>query len=142
MNWIAVIIAGLATYLSRVSFIALGDRISLPPVVESALRYVGPAAFAAISIPIVLGGRRLCRFWQRHPPNHRGRPCLRGRVEDPEPPAQSAHRHGHSLAIDLGVVAPRVAHVHPQVLALSIVQYLVLQLNKGKVKACAKCWHR
>ncbi len=62
MNWIAVFIAGLATYLSRVSFIALGDRISLPPVVESALRYVGPAAFAAISIPIVLGGDAFADF--------------------------------------------------------------------------------
>ena len=62
MNWIAVIIAGLATYLSRASFIALGDRISLPPVVESALRYVGPAAFAAISIPIVLGGDAFADF--------------------------------------------------------------------------------
>ena len=62
MNWIAVIIAGLATYLSRVSFIALGDRISLPPVAESALRYVGPAAFAAISIPIVLGGDAFSGF--------------------------------------------------------------------------------
>ena len=62
MNWIAVIIAGLVTYLSRVSFIALGDRISLPPVVESALRYVGPAAFAAISIPIVLGGDAFADF--------------------------------------------------------------------------------
>lgn len=56
MNWVAVIIAGLMTYLSRMSFIALGDRVSLPAIVESALRYVGPAAFAAISVPIVLGG--------------------------------------------------------------------------------------
>lgn len=56
MNWIAVIIAGLLTYASRMSFIAFGDRVTLPPIVESALRYVGPAAFAAISIPIVLGG--------------------------------------------------------------------------------------
>lgn len=62
MNWIAVIIAGLATFLSRMSFIALGDRISLPAIVESALRYVGPAAFAAISVPIVLGGDAFADF--------------------------------------------------------------------------------
>ena len=62
MNWLAVIIAGLATFASRVSFIAFGERISLPPIVESALRYVAPAAFAAISIPIVLGGDAFADF--------------------------------------------------------------------------------
>lgn len=62
MNWIAVVIAGLATWASRVSFIFLGDRVSLPPIAESALRYVGPAAFAAISIPIVLGGDAFANF--------------------------------------------------------------------------------
>jgi len=56
MNWIAVIIAGVATYLSRASFILLGDRIRLPATIESALRFAAPAAFAAISVPIVLGG--------------------------------------------------------------------------------------
>ena len=56
MNWIAIIIAGLATFLSRMSFIAFGSNLVLPPLVESALRYVGPAAFAAISIPVVFGG--------------------------------------------------------------------------------------
>lgn len=62
MNWFAVIVAGLATYLSRVSFIAFGDRVELPPIVETALRYVGPAAFAAISLPIVLGGDGVAAF--------------------------------------------------------------------------------
>lgn len=56
MNWLAVVIAGVLTYVSRASFIALGDRVTLPPAVESALRFAAPAAFAAISIPIVLGG--------------------------------------------------------------------------------------
>jgi len=62
MNWVAVIIAGLATYVSRLSFIAFGDRLQLPPIVESALKYVAPAAFAAISIPIVLGGDAFANF--------------------------------------------------------------------------------
>lgn len=62
MNWLAVIIAGLATYLSRISFIVFGDQIVLPPIVESALRFVAPAAFAAISVPIVLGGDGLTGF--------------------------------------------------------------------------------
>ncbi len=63
MNWIAIIVAGLATYLSRVSFIAVGDKIQLPGVIESALRYVAPAAFAAISVPIVLGGDGLADLY-------------------------------------------------------------------------------
>ena len=62
MSWLAVIVAGLVTFGSRVSFIAFGDRVSLPPIAESALRYVGPAAFAAISIPIVLGGDSFANF--------------------------------------------------------------------------------
>ena len=62
MNWLAVIIAGIATYLSRMSFIVFGDRVALPPIVESALKFVAPAAFAAISVPIVLGGDGLRGF--------------------------------------------------------------------------------
>ena len=62
MNWIAVGIAGLLTYLSRMSFIAFGDKVELPPLVESALKFVAPAAFAAISFPIVLGGDGLAEF--------------------------------------------------------------------------------
>jgi len=62
VNWLAVIVAGLATFAARVSFIATGDRIALPAIVESALRYVAPAAFAAISVPIVLGGDSLAQF--------------------------------------------------------------------------------
>lgn len=62
MNWLAVILAGVATYLSRMSFIAFGGSIQLPAIVESALRFVAPAAFAAISVPIVLGGDGLTAF--------------------------------------------------------------------------------
>lgn len=56
MNWLAVVLAGLATYASRLSFIAFGNKIELPGIVESGLKFVAPAAFAAISVPIVLGG--------------------------------------------------------------------------------------
>lgn len=62
MNWFAIIVAGLATYGSRMSFIAFGNKIELPDVVESALKYVAPAAFAAISVPIVLGGDGIENF--------------------------------------------------------------------------------
>ncbi len=53
--WLTIIAAGTVTYLTRASFIALGDRITLPEAGERALRYVAPAAFAAISVPLVFG---------------------------------------------------------------------------------------
>lgn len=54
--WLVLIACGVVTYLTRASFIALGERATLPPQVERALKYVAPAAFAAIMIPLVLGG--------------------------------------------------------------------------------------
>ena len=60
--WLTVLAAGVITYLTRVSFIAAGDRIMLPPVVERALRYVAPASFAAIAMPSMLGGDRFQGF--------------------------------------------------------------------------------
>lgn len=62
MNWLAITLAGLATFASRFSFIAFGNKIELPAVVESALKFVAPAAFAAISVPIVLGGDGVSDF--------------------------------------------------------------------------------
>ncbi len=52
--WLAFILIGLATTLPRASFIVLGSRVSLPPVVQRALRYAPAAALAAIVAPDVL----------------------------------------------------------------------------------------
>ena len=41
---------------------ACGSGVRLPAVVESALQFAAPAAFAAISIPIVLGGDGFADF--------------------------------------------------------------------------------
>ena len=56
--WLAFILIGLATTLPRASFIVLGSRVSLPPVVQRALRYAPAAALAAIVAPdvLVVGG--------------------------------------------------------------------------------------
>ena len=53
--WIVFGVAGLATYAMRGSFLLLGDRVRLPPWTEAPLRYVAPAAFAAITVPATLG---------------------------------------------------------------------------------------
>ena len=60
--WLIIIAAGAITYATRASFIALGDRVTLPPSVERALKYVGPAAFAAIAAPAALGGDQFAEF--------------------------------------------------------------------------------
>jgi len=57
-----IVIAGVITYLTRASFIAAGDRVSLPPGIARALHYVGPASFAAIAAPATLGGDRFGDF--------------------------------------------------------------------------------
>lgn len=54
--WLIFIACGMVTFATRSSFIALGDRVSVPPVMERALRYVAPAAFAALAVPLALGG--------------------------------------------------------------------------------------
>lgn len=51
--WI-VILGGLGTYLIRVSFLfVLGNRM-VSPVVGTVLRYIPPAAFAALVFPAIL----------------------------------------------------------------------------------------
>lgn len=53
--WIVFGIGGAATYLMRGSFLLLGDRVRLPGWSRAPLRYVAPAAFAAITVPATLG---------------------------------------------------------------------------------------
>lgn len=60
--WLIFVACGVVTFATRASFIALGDRLPLPAAVERALRYVAPAAFAAISVPLILGGDGLTGF--------------------------------------------------------------------------------
>ena len=53
--WIVFIVGGIATYFLRGVFLLLGDRVALPSWTEGPLRYVAPAAFAAITVPATLG---------------------------------------------------------------------------------------
>ena len=54
MIWPILIAIGLATTLPRASFIVLGNRVVLPPVLQRALRYAPAAALAAIVAPDLL----------------------------------------------------------------------------------------
>ncbi len=60
--WLTIIGGGIITYLTRASFILAGDQVRLPAAVERGLRYVAPAAFAAIAVPAVFGGDGLDGF--------------------------------------------------------------------------------
>lgn len=60
--WLAFVFGGLVTYAQRASFLLiLGDR-ALPAPIQRALRYVAPAAFAAIVAPRIFDSVSLREF--------------------------------------------------------------------------------
>ena len=60
--WLAFVLGGVATYVQRASFLLiLGDR-PLPRPIQRALRYVAPAAFAAIVAPRIFDSVSLSEF--------------------------------------------------------------------------------
>ncbi len=53
-DWVAITIAGIATFAMRFIFIALFGRVSVPLFLERALKYVAPAVLAAITLPALV----------------------------------------------------------------------------------------
>lgn len=54
INLVAIVLTGIGSYLTRAAFIvALADR-SLPPRVERALEFVGPAVLSALVITLMV----------------------------------------------------------------------------------------
>ncbi len=49
--WLVMILAGMATFAIRLSFIVLMDHSTMPPVVVRSLRYIPPAVLSAIIFP-------------------------------------------------------------------------------------------
>ncbi|HYJ68129.1 MAG TPA: AzlD domain-containing protein [Nocardioidaceae bacterium] len=47
--WIVISLAGLGSYLFRISMVLLAERITLPDKVERASAFMAPAAFAALA---------------------------------------------------------------------------------------------
>ena len=54
MMWISVVIIGVGTYLTRLSFIAVFGERDMPVWMERPLRYVAPAVMGAIVLPAVV----------------------------------------------------------------------------------------
>lgn len=52
--WVVIVIVGALNYLSRLSFIAVFARRSMPPLLARALRYVPAAMLAALVVPMIL----------------------------------------------------------------------------------------
>ena len=49
--WLVVLLAGLVTYLTRLSFILLLEKFEMPAWFRRALRFVPPAVLTAIFVP-------------------------------------------------------------------------------------------
>jgi branched chain amino acid efflux pump len=47
--WLVILVAGLGTYVFRLSVIVLADRITMPAYLERATGFVAPGAFAALA---------------------------------------------------------------------------------------------
>jgi branched-subunit amino acid transport protein len=56
--FVVVLLAGLGSYLFRISMIVLAERIELPDVLEKASAFVAPAAFAALAATGVVAASR------------------------------------------------------------------------------------
>ncbi len=52
--WLSIIIIGVLTYGIRLSFILWGDRLTLAPVAQRALRFVPVTILTAIIVPAIL----------------------------------------------------------------------------------------
>jgi branched-subunit amino acid transport protein len=52
--WLVMLAVGLVTFATRLSFILLFGRFSVPPGLQRALRFVPPAALTAIILPELL----------------------------------------------------------------------------------------
>lgn len=67
-SWVAIVGIALTGVVTRCSFLMLGERLRLPPLVEQALRHAPAAALGAIIAPALLltGGHM-----ELAPGNHR-----------------------------------------------------------------------
>lgn len=52
--WVTIVIIGIITFLLRLSFIQLHDRVRIPTRLQQALRYVPAAVLAALVVPALI----------------------------------------------------------------------------------------
>ena len=61
--WIVFGVSGLITFVMRGSFLLFGEKVTMPNWTDAPLRYVAPAAFAAIALPAALGTDGVASLW-------------------------------------------------------------------------------
>lgn len=54
IEWLVIALIALGTYGARASLILLFREADIPPLLERAFRYVGPAVLSAIAVPGLL----------------------------------------------------------------------------------------
>jgi branched-subunit amino acid transport protein len=54
--WVVIFVVGLLNYLSRLSFIAVFARRSMPPLLARALKFVPAAMLMALILPMIVAG--------------------------------------------------------------------------------------
>ena len=52
--WLVIVIIGMGTYLTRLSFVAIFAESGVPSWLEAPLRYIAPAVIAAIVLPLLV----------------------------------------------------------------------------------------
>ena len=52
--WVVILVVGLLNYLSRLSFIAVFARRTMPPLLARALKYVPAAMLTALIVPMIV----------------------------------------------------------------------------------------
>lgn len=61
--FLAILVVGIGTFVSRAIFIVGLARRTIPPGVVRALEYVGPATLAALVVAMLSSGTRLAVGW-------------------------------------------------------------------------------
>jgi len=61
--WAVIFVVGALNYVSRVSFIALFSRRTMPPLLARALRYVPAAMLTALVLPMVVDAGAAGEAW-------------------------------------------------------------------------------
>lgn len=63
--WLAIVLAGVGTYLLRASFLVFAHRlVDLPPLVTRVLRQIPPAVLAALVLPALVRPEGTLDLWQ------------------------------------------------------------------------------
>lgn len=63
--WLAIVLAGLGTYVFRASFLAFAGRlVDVPPLAQRVLRQIPPAVLAALVVPALVRPGGQLDLWQ------------------------------------------------------------------------------